>query len=72
VQDEERFALAGTENGFVEVRVLPSGELFGSFRGRLAFMGKSVFGRLRVFSIRVVQPYRSERESPLYVRLFSR
>jgi len=49
VQDEERFALAGTENGFVEVRVLPSGELFWLVQGQTGFHGKSVFGRLRVF-----------------------
>ena len=48
VQDEPRRALARFADLLVEALAFQARSRFGSAWGRLAFIGKSVFGRLRV------------------------
>ena len=46
MQNEERFSLARGENGFVEIRILPGGELFWLVLRQTGFHGKVGFGEI--------------------------
>ncbi len=46
VEDEQGFALASGEDGFVKIRVLPGSELFGLVLRQTGFHGKVGFGEI--------------------------
>jgi len=46
VEDEQGFALARGEDGFVKIRVLPGSKLFGLVLRQTGFHGKVGFGEI--------------------------